>query len=45
MTIVEAKNENLTSRFAQDMAECIAAMIAAQIFNQQENNDSHATYL
>ncbi|MCJ2544472.1 hypothetical protein JX360_16425 [Synechococcus bigranulatus str. 'Rupite'] len=35
MTIVEAKNENLKSGFA----ECIAAMIAAQIFNQQENND------
>ncbi|MEM8641159.1 MAG: hypothetical protein AAGG51_20440 [Cyanobacteria bacterium P01_G01_bin.54] len=34
MTIVEAKNENLKSGFAQ----CIAAMTAAQIFNQQENN-------
>ncbi|MGB0564440.1 MAG: hypothetical protein ACPGVO_21980 [Spirulinaceae cyanobacterium] len=33
ITIVEAKNENLKSRFAQ----CIAAMTAAQIFNQQEN--------
>ncbi len=34
ITIVEAKNENLKSGFAQ----CMAAMIAAQIFNQQENN-------
>lgn len=34
MPIMEAKNENLNSGFAQ----CIAAMIAAQFFNQQENN-------
>ncbi len=34
ITIIEAKNENLKSGFAQ----CMAAMIAAQIFNQQENN-------
>jgi len=40
MTIVEAKNENLKSGFAQ----CIAAMIAAQIFNQQENNDIPTIY-
>jgi hypothetical protein len=40
MTIVEAKNENLKSGFAQ----CIAAMIAAQIFNQQENNDTPIIY-
>jgi hypothetical protein len=37
VTVVEAKNENLKSGFAQ----CIAEMIAAQIFNQQEGN--HAT--
>jgi len=40
MTIVEAKNENLKSGFAQ----CIAAMIAAQIFNEQENNDTPIIY-
>jgi len=40
MTIVEAKNENLKSGFAQ----CIAAMIAAQIFNQQENNHTPIIY-
>ncbi|MFN5516054.1 MAG: hypothetical protein ACK5CA_15270 [Cyanobacteriota bacterium] len=40
MTIVEAKNENLKSGFAQ----CIAAMIAAQIFNQQENNYTPILY-
>jgi hypothetical protein len=40
MTIVEAKNENLKSGLAQ----CIAAMIAAQIFNQQENNDTPIIY-
>jgi len=40
MTIVEAKNENLKNGFAQ----CIAAMIAAQIFNQQENNDMPIIY-
>jgi hypothetical protein len=40
MTIVEAKNENLKSGFAQ----CMAAMIAAQIFNQQENNDTPTIY-
>jgi hypothetical protein len=40
MTIVEAKNENLKSGFAQ----CIAAMIAAQIFNQQEANSVPVIY-
>jgi hypothetical protein len=36
ITVVEAKNENLKSGLAQ----CIAEMIAAQIFNQQESNDT-----
>ncbi len=40
VTIVEAKNENLKSGFAQ----CIAAMIAAQLFNQQEHNHTPTIY-
>ena len=40
VTIVEAKNENLNSGFGQ----CIAEMIAAQIFNQQEGNELPAIY-
>jgi hypothetical protein len=40
VTIVEAKNENLNSGFGQ----CIAEMIAAQIFNQREGNKLPAIY-
>ncbi len=40
IAIVEAKNENLKSGLAQ----CIAEMIAAQIFNQQENPDITTIY-
>jgi hypothetical protein len=40
VTLVEAKNENLKSGLPQ----CIAEMIAAQMFNQQENNDIPAIY-
>ncbi|MEB3337222.1 MAG: hypothetical protein VKJ46_07170 [Leptolyngbyaceae bacterium] len=40
ITIVEAKNENLKGGFAQ----CIAEMIAAQIFNQQEGNETTHIY-
>jgi hypothetical protein len=40
ITVVEAKNENLKSGFAP----CIAEMIAAQIFNQQESNDTPHIY-
>jgi hypothetical protein len=40
LTIIEAKNENLKSGFAQ----CMAAMVAAQIFNQQENNNTPTIY-
>ena len=34
MTIVEAKNENIISGLGQ----CIAAMYAAQLYNERENN-------
>ncbi|VXD24364.1 conserved hypothetical protein [Planktothrix serta PCC 8927] len=34
ITIIEAKNENIKSGLGQ----CASAMIAAQLFNQQENN-------
>jgi hypothetical protein len=40
VTAVEAKNENLKSGFAQ----CVAEMIAAQIFNEQEHNNIPAIY-
>ncbi len=40
VTVVEAKNENLKSGFAQ----CIAEMIAAQLFNQQEGNETTHIY-
>ena len=40
ITLVEAKNENLKSGLAQ----CIAEMFAAQIFNQQENNHIPSIY-
>jgi hypothetical protein len=40
VTIVEAKNENLKNGFAQ----CMAEMVAAQIFNQREGNDIPAIY-
>lgn len=35
MIIIEAKNENIKGGLGQ----CAAAMLAAQMFNQQENND------
>ncbi len=40
LTLVEAKNENLKSGFAQ----CIAEMLAAQLFNQQEANEISTIY-
>jgi hypothetical protein len=40
ITIVEAKNENIKSGLAQ----CIAEMIAAQVFNQQQRNQVIAVY-
>jgi hypothetical protein len=40
ITLVEAKNENLKSGFAQ----CIAEMLAAQIFNQREGNAIETVY-
>jgi hypothetical protein len=38
--IVEAKNENIKNGLGQ----CAGAMLAAQIFNQQQNNDISAVY-
>jgi hypothetical protein len=38
--LVEAKNENLKSGLAQ----CIAEMVAAQLFNQQEENEIDTVY-
>jgi hypothetical protein len=40
LTVVEAKNENLKSGFAQ----CIAEMIGAQIFNDREGNQLSAIH-
>ncbi|MBD2136785.1 hypothetical protein H6F32_04070 [Anabaena sp. FACHB-1237] len=40
MMLVEAKNENITGGIGQ----CIAEMIAAQIFNEQENNSISSIY-
>jgi len=40
IVLVEAKNENLKSGFAQ----CIAEMLAAQLFNTQENNPIDVIY-
>jgi len=40
ITLVEAKNENIKSGLAQ----CIAEMIAAQLFNQQQQNDIKTIY-
>lgn len=40
ITIVEAKNENLKSGFGQ----CIAEMVAAQLFNEQEENEIKTIY-
>ena len=40
LTLVEAKNENLKSGFAQ----CIAEMVAVQLFNQQEGNHIDTLY-
>ncbi|MEO1377941.1 MAG: hypothetical protein AAFW70_27415 [Cyanobacteria bacterium J06635_10] len=38
--IVEAKNENIKNGLGQ----CAGAMLAAQLFNQQENNDIQTIY-
>lgn len=38
--IIEAKNENIKNGLGQ----CAAAMLAAQIFNQQQNNDIPTIY-
>lgn len=35
ITIIEAKNENIKG----ELGQCIAAMIAAQLFNQKAGND------
>ncbi len=40
ITLVEAKNDNINSGLGQ----CIAEMIAAQIFNQEENQESTIIY-
>jgi hypothetical protein len=40
IAIVEAKNEDIKSGLGQ----CIAEMVAAQLFNQQENNDIATIY-
>ena len=40
MTIVEAKNDNIKSGIAQS----IAKMLAAQLFNQQKNNQISCIY-
>jgi len=40
MIIIEAKNENLTGGLGQ----CIATMVAAQLFNQQEGNNIPIIY-
>jgi hypothetical protein len=40
VALVEAKNENLKSGFAQ----CMAEMLAAQIFNQREGNEIPVIY-
>lgn len=40
LTIIEAKNENIKSGLGQ----CASTMIAAQIFNQQENNSIQTLY-
>jgi hypothetical protein len=40
VAIVEAKNEDIKSGLGQ----CIAEMIAAQLFNEQEDNDIKTIY-
>jgi len=40
VAIVEAKNEDIKSGLGQ----CIAEMVAAQLFNEQENNDIKTIY-
>ena len=40
ITLVETKNENLKSGFAQ----CIAEMVAAQLFNEQQGNSIKTIY-
>lgn len=40
VTIVEAKNENIVGGFGQ----CVAEMVAAQLFNQRENNQINTIY-
>ncbi|NES64789.1 MAG: hypothetical protein F6K24_05770 [Okeania sp. SIO2D1] len=40
VTLVEAKNDNIKSGLAQ----CMAEMVAAQVFNQRENNEIPLIY-
>jgi hypothetical protein len=40
ITIVEAKNENLKAGFGQ----CVAEMVAAQLFNEREGNEIKTIY-
>lgn len=40
ITLVEAKNENIKAGLSQ----CIAEMLAARLFNQQQGNDIHTIY-
>ena len=40
MVIIEAKNENIKGGLGQ----CAAAMLAAQLFNQQEGNEIRKIY-
>jgi hypothetical protein len=40
MAIVEAKNENIKAGLGQ----CVAEMVAAQLFNRQEGNLTHTIY-
>ncbi|WP_339384197.1 hypothetical protein [Microcoleus sp. LEGE 07076] len=40
VTLVEAKNENIKSGLGQ----CIAEMLGAQLFNQQQNDEIEAIY-
>lgn len=40
ITLVEAKNENLKTGFGQ----CVAEMVAAQLFNEREGNEIQTVY-
>jgi len=40
ITVVEAKNDNINNGLAQ----CIATMVAAQLFNKQEGNEINVIY-